>query len=174
MKSIVLALFFTIFMLSSVKAEVEQFMKVSPDLIITEDNQRCFEVKPGYSRKDSAKWVPYCGRFINFFYEQGYEYTLKVDNYDPHARVIKVIKTIGRDNIESYRKQLVLKALKQKRDLAEERVRLLANVRSQIEEQVFRQMEKYALALSRTQMKMEDVVFYNRDEYEYDYDYYYE
>lgn len=159
MKSLLLALFFAIFALS---VEAQQFMKVSPDLIITEDNQRCFLVKPGYSRSDTAKWEPYCGKFVNFFYEQGYEYTLRVDKYDPQARIIKVIKIIGRDNSESYKKQLVLK---QRKAQSEERARIRERVQSEVQAQVHLQMENHAQMLSQIQFQIQE----DYDEYEYEY-----
>ena len=164
MKSLLLALFFAIFTLS---VEAQQFMKVSPDLIITEDNQRCFLVRPGYSRSDTVKWEPYCGKFVNFFYEQGYEYTLRVDKYDPQARIIKVIKIIGRDNSESYRKQLALKERKAqneaRRAQSEERARIRERVQSEVQAQVLLQMENHAQILSLTQFQIPE----DYDEYEY-------
>lgn len=90
----------------------QEYMKVSATPIVSEKNEQCYQVKPGYSRKDTASWVPYCGKIENFIYEQGYEYTLYVEKYDPSAEVIKVIKTIGRDNSDSFRKQQELKKKK--------------------------------------------------------------
>ncbi len=110
MKGFIFTLFSLFFVLS---VDAQQFMKVSADPVIAGDNQRCFQVKLGYSRKDTTKWEPYCGKFVNFYYEQGYEYTLQVDNYDPKAEVMKVIKVIGRDNSASYRKQRELRQKKE-------------------------------------------------------------
>ena len=156
MKSFIVALFFIIFIFP-LKAE-QQFMKVHPDLIITEDNQRCFLIKPGYSRRDTAQWVPYCGKFTNFFYEQGYEYTLRVDRYDPNARVIRVIKTVGRDNIDSYRKQLAMEKRKQLREAEEAR-------RAQEQAQSETNSES-----SATESQIQDNNYYD-DGFEYDYIY---
>jgi len=175
MKSFVLTLFLSIFILS---VEAQQFMKVSPDLIITEDNKRCFLIRPGYSRRDSSVWVPYCGRFVNFSYEQGYEYTLQVDKYDPHTRVIKVIKIVGRDNSESYRKQLALRERKvineRQRAINEERVRIRERIQSQVKEQAHLRMEnlpQIQFQIEEYYDEYEDYYYeYDYSEYEYDYD----
>lgn len=86
-----------------------EFMKVSAEKVLTEDNQRCFQIRKGYSRKDKTQWEPFCGGFRNFYYESGYEYTMHVEKYDPTLDTIVVIKTIGRDNSDSYRKQQEMK-----------------------------------------------------------------
>ena len=166
MKSFIVALFFVIFIFP-LKAE-HQFMKVSPDLIITEDNRRCFLIRPGYSRQDTAQWVPYCGRFTNFYYEQGYEYTLRVDHYDPNARVIRVIKTVGRDNIDSYRRQVELQKRKERR---EEQVRSRDRAHSQIRSQVLSSMKNNAQSLSETQFQIRENDYDDGFEYDYIYDY---
>ncbi|MFA6779447.1 MAG: DUF4377 domain-containing protein [Paludibacteraceae bacterium] len=106
MKKIILGILFGSFAFSAIPQE---FMKVSGELVLTDDYQRCFQIRRGYSRKDKSKWEPFCGKFKNFYYEQGYEYTMYVEKYDPQADTIRVIKTIGRDNSDSYRKQQELK-----------------------------------------------------------------
>lgn len=106
MKRIILGLLFGSFALSAAPAE---FMKVSGELVLTDDMQRCYQIRRGYSRKDKSPWEPYCGKFQNFYYEAGYEYTMHVQEYNPKADTIYVIKTIGRDNSDSYRKQQELK-----------------------------------------------------------------
>ena len=164
MKGFVLTLFFTIFIL---QVEAQHFMKVSPDLVVTEDNKRCFLIRSGFSRRDSSVWVPFCGRFVNFTYEQGYEYTLQVDKFDPNARVIKVIKIVGRDNSENYRRQLALRERKINNDkliaLEAERAWRREKVQSQVNDRARLQIEKLPLP----QFQVEE--YY--DEY---YDYYYE
>jgi hypothetical protein len=105
MKKLIMSLLLSAFILPAIPQE---FMKVAADPVI-KDNKRCFQIKQGYSRKDKTTWEPYCGVFENFYYEQGYEYTLYVEKYNPQADTIKVLKTIGRDNSDSYRKQQELR-----------------------------------------------------------------
>lgn len=102
MKRIILSLLFGSFAFSAMPAD---FMKVSDELVLTDDMQRCFQIRKGYSRKDKTQWEPFCGKFTNFYYVTGYEYTMHVEKYDPNADTIRVIKTIGRDNSGSYRRQ---------------------------------------------------------------------
>lgn len=98
-------LFLLVFMsLSLIGVKAQEFMKVSAEKVLTEDNRRCYQIRRGYSRKDKTPWEPFCGGFSNFYYENGYEYTMHVEKYDPTADTIRVIKTIGRDNSESYRR----------------------------------------------------------------------
>ena len=106
MKKIILSLVFGSYALSAIPSE---FMKVSGELVLTDDMRRCHQIRRGYSRKDKSPWEPFCGKFKNFYYESGYEYTMHVEKYDPQADTIYVIKTIGRDNSDSYRKQQELK-----------------------------------------------------------------
>lgn len=107
MKKIILCLLFGSYMVSAMPQE---FMKVSGEKVLSEDKtQRCYKVRKGYSRKDKTPWETYCGEFSNFYYEGGYEYTMHVEKYDITADTIRVIKTIGRDNSDSYRKQQELK-----------------------------------------------------------------
>lgn len=54
-------------------------MKVSAEKVLTEDNRRCYQIRRGYSRKDKTPWEPFCGGFSNFYYENGYEYTMHVE-----------------------------------------------------------------------------------------------
>ncbi len=107
MKKIIFGAILGLFTLNAM-AEGE-FMKVSPEKVLTEDNQRCFQIRRGYSRKDKTPWEPFCGGFRNFYYESGYEYTMHVEKYDPSLDTIVVIKTIGRDNSEVYFKQLEMR-----------------------------------------------------------------
>lgn len=107
MKKILLGAFLGFFSLNA--AADGEFMKVSAEKVLTEDNQRCFQIRRGYSRKDKTQWEPFCGGFRNFYYESGYEYTMHVEKYDPSLDTIVVIKTIGRDNSDSYRKQQEMK-----------------------------------------------------------------
>lgn len=83
--------------------QAQEFMKVSGERILV-NNKRCYQIRKGYSRKDKTPWEPFCGEFRNFYYENGYEYTMHVEKYDASLDTIKVIKTIGRDNSESYRR----------------------------------------------------------------------
>ena len=96
--------------MSILPVSADEYMKVADKLVITEDYQRCYQIRPGYSRKDNDPWVNYCGKINNFHYEEGYEYTIYVDKYDPQAEEITVIKTLARDNSVYY------KRLKAKKD----------------------------------------------------------
>ncbi len=60
------------------------------------DDKRCYLIRKGISRKDTAKWEVFCGGFTNFYYEEGYPYKLYVEKYDPQADTINVIKTYYR------------------------------------------------------------------------------
>ena len=83
---------------------------------VTVDDKRCYLIKKGYSRKDTTKWEPFCGEFSNPYYEEGYPYKLYVEKYDPHADTIHVIKTIGRDSSDPFKKQNELRRRKAKSD----------------------------------------------------------
>lgn len=107
MKKIFIA---TLMLFGILPSFADEYMKVGDKLVITEDYQRCYQIRPGYSRKDNSPWVPYCGKINNFHYEEGYEYTIYVDKYDPQAQEISVIKTLARDNSVYY------KRLKAKKD----------------------------------------------------------
>lgn len=67
------------------------------DQKIKVDDKRCYLIRKGISRKDTAKWEVFCGGFTNFYYEEGYPYKLYVEKYDPQADTINVIKTYCRD-----------------------------------------------------------------------------
>ena len=179
MRRFIIALFFAVFLLP---VEAQYFMKVAADLVITKDNKRCFLIKPGYSRKDTVDWEPYCGRLINFFYEQGYEYTLHVDKFDPSAPVIRVINTIGRDNSESYKKRLALK----KRWEEEERAQALINAQANAQAQEQTPDQTSSQTPAQTSSQTENIVqtqpqiekdhyeeedYYDDDGYDYDYNY---
>lgn len=114
MKKLLIALFMGSFLFPAYSAE---YMKVSPELVV-DGAQRCYKVKKGYSRKDKTEWVNFCGEFDNFYYEQGYEYTIYVEEFNPSLPVIKVIKTIARDNSEAYMKMVELKKKRAERAAA--------------------------------------------------------
>ena len=167
-RSFILTLFFPVFLLP---AEAQTFMKVAPEPIITPDNKRCFMVKQGYSRKDTTEWEPYCGKLVNFFYEQGYEYTVQIDKYDLQAPYIRVINTIGRDNSESYRIRVALNEVKRKKEEAKERELAKVRVQAEIREQVLRQMKENAAMLQNRFLFVRPIeVIYEDDGYDYDYD----
>ncbi len=117
MKKIIIAALLGVFMFPALSFSAE-YMKVSPERIV-DGSQRCYKIRPGYSRKDKVEWVNFCGEFDNFYYEQGYEYTIYVEKYDPNADIIHVIKTIARDNSEAYMKQLELKKKREARKAAQ-------------------------------------------------------
>lgn len=66
------------------------------------DDKRCYLIRKGISRKDTAKWEVFCGGFTNFYYEEGYPYKLYVEKYDPQADTINVIKSFCRDGSGFY------------------------------------------------------------------------
>lgn len=75
------------------------------DQKIKVDDKRCYLIRKGISRKDTAKWEVFCGEFSNFWYEEGYPYKVYVEKYDPQADTINVIKTYCRDGSSySYKK----------------------------------------------------------------------
>ena len=117
MKKIIAAILLGSFALNVFPAE---YMKVSPERIV-DGTQRCYKIKKGYSRRDKSEWVPFCGEFDNFYYEQGYEYTIYVQKYDPSADTIHVVKTIARDDSEAYMKQLELRKKREERKAAQAR-----------------------------------------------------
>ena len=127
MKSCVLTLFFLTSSVFVFHAVPEQFMKIAAKHIIV-DNQRCFQIRQGFSRRDVTPWEPYCGELVNFSYEQGYEYTVRVAKYTPEAPAIKVISTIGLDNSAAYRKQTKLKRKKMQALNAEMQAKLQASI----------------------------------------------
>lgn len=114
MKKILLAIFLVAF---AFDATPREYMKVSPDRPVV-DGQRVYMIRKGYSRRDKVEWVPFKGEFDNFYYEQGYEYTIYVEEYNPEADTIHVVKTIARDNSEAYMKQLELKKKREERAAA--------------------------------------------------------
>lgn len=75
------------------------FMKVA-SMKIQVDDKLCYSVRKGYSWKDTAKWVPYCGVIKNLYHEDGFEYSLMIDKFDILADTICVVRTIA-----SYRPQ---------------------------------------------------------------------
>jgi hypothetical protein len=167
-KGFILTLFIAVFLFP---AEAQNFMKVAAEPVITPNNKRCFMVRQGYSRQDTTKWEPYCGKLINFFYEQGYEYTVQIDKYDIEAPYIRVINTIGRDNSESYRTRVALDAAKRKKEQAKEREELKAKVQGEIRMQVFLLMRKNAAVLQARPDFSRPVEKVRRDDGDYDYDY---
>ncbi len=75
-----------------------QFMKIHSERITVNDSL-CYQVRKGFSRRDKTPWEPFCGKFSNLWYEEGYGYTLYVKEYNPHADTIHVIKTIARYDV---------------------------------------------------------------------------
>ena len=75
-----------------------QYMKIHRELITVNDSL-CYQVRKGFSRRDKTPWEPFCGKFSNLWYEEGFEYTLQVKEYNPHADTIFVIKTVARDEV---------------------------------------------------------------------------
>lgn len=80
-----------------ISAREGDFMKVAKKKILVDD-QLCYSVRKGYSRKDKSPWVPYCGVIDNFSFDEGYEYTMHVKKFDPSADTIYVVKVIGRES----------------------------------------------------------------------------
>lgn len=72
------------------------------DQKIKVDDKRCYLIRKGISRKDTAKWEVFCGGFTNFYYEEGYPYKLYVEKYDPQADTINVKKSFCRDGSGFY------------------------------------------------------------------------
>ncbi|MBR5971886.1 MAG: hypothetical protein IK017_04455 [Paludibacteraceae bacterium] len=114
MKKILLALFLVAL---AFDVTPNEYMKVSPERPVV-DGQRVYMVRKGYSRRDKIDWVPFKGEFTNFYYEQGYEYTIYVKEYNTSLDSIEVVKTIARDNSEAYMKQLELKKKREARAAA--------------------------------------------------------
>ena len=90
-----------------------EFMRVHSERIKVNDSL-CYQVRRGYSRKDTAAWEPFCGEFHNFYFEEGYPHTLYVKEYNPHADTIFVIKEISRSSTICY-EEYMRKKLKEKR-----------------------------------------------------------
>ena len=127
MRRFVLTLFFLASSMFGFHAVPEQFMKIAAKQIIV-DNKRCYQIRQGFSRKDATPWEPYCGELVNFSYEQGYEYTVRVEKYTPKAPSIKVISIIGLDNSTAYRKLTKLKRKKMEALNAEMQARLQSSI----------------------------------------------
>ena len=90
------------------------------DQKIKVDDKRCYLIRKGISRKDTAKWEVFCGGFINFYYEEGYPYKLYVEKYDPQADTINVIKTYCRDGFSySYYKKRGTDAQREKQGMVD-------------------------------------------------------
>ena len=114
MKKILLALFLVAL---AFDVTPNEYMKVSPERPVV-DGQRVYMVRKGYSRRDKIEWEPFKGEFTNFYYEQGYVYTIYVQEYNTSLDSIRVVKTIARDNSEAYMKQLELKKKREARAAA--------------------------------------------------------
>lgn len=76
-----------------------EFMKVASQKIQV-DGKYCYAVSEGYSWKHKKPWVLFCGELRytggeKYYYEEGTEYTLCVDKYDPTADTIYIKKTIA-------------------------------------------------------------------------------
>ncbi|MBR5375049.1 MAG: DUF4377 domain-containing protein [Paludibacteraceae bacterium] len=83
-----------------------QFMKIHSERIMVNDSL-CYQVRKGFSRRDKTPWEPFCGKFSNLWCEEGYEYTLHVKEYNPHADTIFVIKTVS--SVDERKLQKILK-----------------------------------------------------------------
>ena len=69
-------------------------MRLHSELIKVNDSL-CYQVRKEYSGIDTTAWEPFCGVLDNFYFRSWYEYTLQVEEYNPHADTICVIKTIA-------------------------------------------------------------------------------
>ncbi|MBO7506566.1 MAG: hypothetical protein J6T67_04210 [Paludibacteraceae bacterium] len=83
-----------------------QFMKIHSERIMVNDSL-CYQVRKGFSRRDKTPWEPFCGKFSNLWCEEGYEYTLHVKEYNPHADTIFVFKTVS--SVDERKLQKILK-----------------------------------------------------------------
>ena len=71
-----------------------EFMRLHSERIMVNDSL-CYQVRKEYSGIDTTAWEPFCGVLDNFYFRSWYEYTLQVEEYNPHADTICVIKTIA-------------------------------------------------------------------------------
>lgn len=92
-----------------------QYMKVHPYKVKINDSL-CYQVKKGYSRRDPAAWEPFCGVLDNFYFWEGYEYTVYVKKYDPEADSMFVTKTIASSDVREdvFQEKLLDHLMKQK------------------------------------------------------------
>ncbi len=88
-----------------------EFMKVHKERITVNDSLCCYQIRKGWGRRDTTPWEPFCGKFSNFWYEEGEEYTLQVKEYNPHADTIFVIRKNFRSSVDE---EILLKMLKER------------------------------------------------------------
>jgi len=112
MRGLFLILFWGFFGFSVVAAQEEdqgEFIRVSHEPFYNQRNQLCYRIKYGYDFRDTInKWQPYCGKFENFIYRQGYEYTLWIEKFEPQSGVIRVVRIVSYNNYAAYKKELEL------------------------------------------------------------------
>ena len=106
----------TIFVVKIVAREVPggQCMKIHKKRIKVNDSL-CYQVRKGWSSRDTTAWEPFCGKFSNFLYKKGEEYTVFVKEYNPHADTIFVVKHFSKSWVSEMDK---------KEELKEKRIRL--------------------------------------------------
>ena len=83
-------------------------MKVHKERITVNDSL-CYQIRKRWGGRDTTAWEPFCGKFSNFLYEEGEEYTLLVKEYNPHADTIFVIRKITRSSVDEEKLQKILK-----------------------------------------------------------------
>lgn len=71
-----------------------EYMFLSVDEIIV-DGRRCYPIRRLKQKDD--EWELFCGEFTNLYMESGYIYPLEVEEYNPQADTIHVIKVVTRD-----------------------------------------------------------------------------
>ncbi|MBO7506567.1 MAG: hypothetical protein J6T67_04215 [Paludibacteraceae bacterium] len=92
-----------------------QYIRIHPYKVKINDSL-CYQVKKGYSRRDPAAWEPFCGVLDNFYFWEGYEYTVYVKKYDPEADSMFVTKTIASSDVREdvFQEKLLDHLMKQK------------------------------------------------------------
>lgn len=87
------------------------------------NNKCCFLTKRRGEQYKNTEWEPFCGEFDKpFYYEEGKEFTLHAQSFDPKADTIHLIRCISSDSSIGYRKQLLKGALSQKSNYLRVRV----------------------------------------------------
>jgi hypothetical protein len=120
-----------------------EYMKVAPYRVKVND-KLCYMVKKGYSRKD--KWDLYCGEISNFYYQDGYDYTLYVDKYDISSDTILNIKTIasGSAPVSDVRLRAARLKFKSENDGKSCRVIKVSDEKIQIDDKLCYQVAEYS------------------------------
>ena len=108
LKTLITLLLLSIASLGFAQEKQGEFMRLHSERIMVNDSL-CYQIRKGYSRRDTTPWEPFCGKFSNFWYEEGEEYTLLVKEYDPHADTIFVIKKNTRSSVDEEKLQKILK-----------------------------------------------------------------